>query len=81
MLFFVISGYCIAAACDASARRRTPLTDYFWRRFRRIFPPFWCSSGFAALLAALGHALGERFFREVAFSGIWRNVAARQSER
>src|SRR5262245_4800425 len=44
MLFFVISGYCIAAAVDASARRGTPIADYVWRRFRRIFPPFWARS-------------------------------------
>src|SRR5262245_23296828 len=71
MLFFVISGYCIAAAVDASARRGTPVSDYFWRRFRRIFPPFWTLVAFAALLSALGHAFGgDRFFRETSVSGV-----------
>jgi peptidoglycan/LPS O-acetylase OafA/YrhL len=39
--FFVISGYCITATVDSSRRRpRAPL-DYFKRRVRRIFPPYW----------------------------------------
>ena len=41
-IFFVISGYCIAASVDAARRRQTGVRDYFWRRFRRIYPPYWC---------------------------------------
>jgi peptidoglycan/LPS O-acetylase OafA/YrhL len=40
-LFFVISGYCIAAAADTVRQRRHSLGTYFTRRFRRIYPPFW----------------------------------------
>jgi peptidoglycan/LPS O-acetylase OafA/YrhL len=40
-MFFVISGYCIAAAADAARRRRHSVRSYFVRRFRRIYPPFW----------------------------------------
>ena len=52
-LFFVISGYCITAACDATRNKAHPMSQYFVRRFRRIFPPFWIAFGllFAALLA------------------------------
>lgn len=40
-IFFVISGYCIAATSDSSRRKpRAPLR-FFVRRFRRIFPPYW----------------------------------------
>jgi peptidoglycan/LPS O-acetylase OafA/YrhL len=45
--FFVISGYCIAATVD-SARRKSYISTYFARRFRRIYPPFWI---FLALFA------------------------------
>src|SRR5437867_496366 len=45
--FFVISGYCIAATAD-STRRRGSASQYFRRRLRRIFPPYW-----ACLLLAL----------------------------
>jgi peptidoglycan/LPS O-acetylase OafA/YrhL len=41
-IFFVISGYCIAAAVDN--HRRSPgrsLRSYFTRRLRRIYPPYW----------------------------------------
>src|ERR1043166_3392561 len=40
-LFFVISGYCIAAAADSARRRNSGIGQYFVRRFRRIYPPFW----------------------------------------
>jgi peptidoglycan/LPS O-acetylase OafA/YrhL len=40
-LFFVISGYCIAAAADNSRRRNDSIRTYFIRRFRRIYPPYW----------------------------------------
>jgi peptidoglycan/LPS O-acetylase OafA/YrhL len=40
-LFFVISGYCIAAAADSARRRNSGVGQYFIRRFRRIYPPFW----------------------------------------
>jgi peptidoglycan/LPS O-acetylase OafA/YrhL len=46
--FFVISGYCIAATCDTQRRKPHGLGNYFRRRFRRIFPPYW-----AALLATI----------------------------
>ncbi|MEI7912068.1 MAG: acyltransferase [Verrucomicrobiota bacterium] len=40
-MFFVISGYCITAACIGAARRGFKPGDYFLRRFRRIYPPYW----------------------------------------
>jgi peptidoglycan/LPS O-acetylase OafA/YrhL len=40
-IFFVISGYCITAACDIGWRKQHRASQFFLRRFRRIFPPFW----------------------------------------
>ena len=40
-IFFVISGYCITAACDSARSRPHPTKQYFIRRFRRIYPPYW----------------------------------------
>jgi peptidoglycan/LPS O-acetylase OafA/YrhL len=40
-IFFVISGYCIAASIDSLRRRDHSLWDYFVRRVRRIYPPLW----------------------------------------
>jgi peptidoglycan/LPS O-acetylase OafA/YrhL len=40
-LFFVISGYCIAAACESVGITGTSMSRYFFRRFKRIFPPYW----------------------------------------
>jgi len=57
-LFFVISGYCISATADSARRKPRPARKYFFRRFRRIFPPYWTSiiltSLFAAVLAWIG---------------------------
>jgi peptidoglycan/LPS O-acetylase OafA/YrhL len=46
-MFFVISGYCIAASLDSLRRKPRSLTDYFLRRFRRIYPPLWIVCGLA----------------------------------
>ncbi len=48
-MFYVISGYCISAAVDAARRRNSTVGQYFFRRFRRIYPPFWALCGVAAL--------------------------------
>lgn len=39
-MFFVISGYCIAATADSSRRKGGGIRAYFTRRARRIFPPW-----------------------------------------
>jgi peptidoglycan/LPS O-acetylase OafA/YrhL len=57
-LFFVISGYCIAATADSTRRKSGASLNYFKRRFRRIFPPYWAALALSlagvVLLAALG---------------------------
>jgi peptidoglycan/LPS O-acetylase OafA/YrhL len=40
-VFFVISGYCIAATADRSRRGSGGITSYATRRFWRIYPPYW----------------------------------------
>ena len=40
-MFFVISGYCITAAVERSRQLGHSAGTYFWRRFRRIYPPLW----------------------------------------
>lgn len=40
-MFFVISGYCIAAAAESVRLGRRDVRSYFVRRFRRIYPPLW----------------------------------------
>ncbi len=57
-LFFVISGYCISACVDSARRRQTGAGEYFWRRFRRIYPPYWCF----VLLSVLVLVLTEDLF-------------------
>ena len=57
-IFFVISGYCISATIDAAKSKDHRGRNYFLRRFRRIYLPFWACVGataaFWAILAALG---------------------------
>jgi peptidoglycan/LPS O-acetylase OafA/YrhL len=46
LIFFVVSGYCIAASTDSCRRNNVPATGYMYRRLRRIYPPYF----FALLL-------------------------------
>jgi peptidoglycan/LPS O-acetylase OafA/YrhL len=48
-LFFVISGYCVTASADAVRQYSRPGPNFFWRRFRRIYPPYWIWLGFVTL--------------------------------
>jgi peptidoglycan/LPS O-acetylase OafA/YrhL len=50
-LFFVISGYCIAATADATIARGGSVGGYFARRFRRIFPPYLAAVALVAVFA------------------------------
>ena len=52
-MFFVVSGYCIAASIDSLRRKPHSLSNYFYRRFRRIYPPLWAGFVFAILVTAL----------------------------
>lgn len=39
-IFFVISGYCVMATIDSRRRKSASISDYAYRRFRRIYPPY-----------------------------------------
>jgi peptidoglycan/LPS O-acetylase OafA/YrhL len=58
-IFFVISGYCIAATADATRRKSGSIVQYFGRRFRRIFPPYWAALAFTAVTAVVVWAAGR----------------------
>jgi peptidoglycan/LPS O-acetylase OafA/YrhL len=63
-LFFVISGYCIAASVEANARRGDAPLVFLSRRIWRIYPPYWVALlGFAALVVALDASGLGRFYR------------------
>ena len=49
-MFFVISGYCIAASARSAIKKDEPAIRFLVRRLRRIFPPYWAS---IAVVAAL----------------------------
>lgn len=53
-MFFVISGFCIAAAAAGTVRNGGSARVFLYRRVRRIYPPFWCS---IAVCAALPFAI------------------------
>jgi len=52
-IFFVVSGYCIAASSDASRKRTHSLRTYFARRFRRIYPPLWIALSLCVVFVLL----------------------------
>ncbi|WP_158633616.1 acyltransferase family protein [Tautonia sociabilis] len=49
-LFFVISGYCIAASVDATRRRGSSSARFVARRLWRIYPPYWAALGWFLLV-------------------------------
>lgn len=48
-LFFVISGYCIAASAERVRNKGSDLRSYFARRLTRIYPPAWVMIALGAL--------------------------------
>jgi peptidoglycan/LPS O-acetylase OafA/YrhL len=58
-MFFVISGYCIAASARSSIRNREPWGSFLYRRARRIYPPFWCSLVVVAAIPFVIEALSS----------------------
>ena len=56
-LFFVISGYCIAASAESTGRKGGSPWAFMGRRFWRIYPPYWAALlGFVAIVVALDAA-------------------------
>lgn len=52
-IFFVVSGYCIAAAVDAGVARKRSVANFLRDRVLRIYPAYWAALVFAALVGAL----------------------------
>lgn len=52
-MFFVISGYCIAASARAASKRGKSARTFFIRRFRRIYPPLWAALAATAVLVCI----------------------------
>jgi peptidoglycan/LPS O-acetylase OafA/YrhL len=60
LVFFVISGYCIAAAADQCRRNGYGFGTFMWRRARRIYPPYLLSLAFWAATRLLKwHQTGD----------------------
>ncbi len=64
-MFFVISGYCIASTADKERRSSRGVRSYFWRRFRRIFPPYWIAFVIFALLVILSEFKSPGLFADL----------------
>jgi len=64
-LFFVISGYCVIASADAARRLPKPGAKFFYRRFRRIYPPYWAWLAVAGLGVWLVESVHPGFFERV----------------
>jgi peptidoglycan/LPS O-acetylase OafA/YrhL len=69
-LFFVISGYCIAATADATRARGTGVGRYFARRFRRIYPPYWAALVLVVISAFVLERVIARGFVSGPFGGV-----------
>ena len=63
-MFFVISGYCISATCDATRRRGGGMREYFSRRIRRIYPPYLIALAITTAAVVVTSALGGGWLLE-----------------
>ena len=60
-MFFVISGYCITAACENARVKGFNAWNYVKRRFRRIYPPYWAAMLLSAVFLATFTLLGAGY--------------------
>jgi peptidoglycan/LPS O-acetylase OafA/YrhL len=67
MVFFVISGYCIAAATFSCQRNNVGPIGYMWRRVRRIYPPYFFAVCFFVVtrLVKLRAGMGDELPRSL----------------
>ncbi len=79
-VFFVISGYCIAAAAGAALRREHGAIAFAKARLRRVFPTYWAALAMTSALALVlelymesGHAIHSDLanLRILDHTGIW----------
>jgi peptidoglycan/LPS O-acetylase OafA/YrhL len=59
--FFVLSGAVLLLAHRKDFSRPATLASYAWKRFRRIYPIYWCVLTLVVLNYALRPGLGDRF--------------------
>ncbi len=57
-LFFVVSGYCVAASIDRFRRQDRSPWEFLARRCWRIYPPYWAALGVYVLTVLVLDALG-----------------------
>lgn len=62
-MFFVISGYGVTASADNIRGRNGAMKMFFWRRLRRVYPPYWAAIALALLVywvsSMFGHPIHE----------------------
>jgi exopolysaccharide production protein ExoZ len=58
MLFFVVSGFCIAGATETALRKPNALQYFLFARMKRIYPPYFASSVLAIALGITMAFLG-----------------------
>ena len=75
-MFFVISGYCISATVDATRIKGRPISTYFFRRFRRIYPPYWIflagAVAFVSLLNPVLFSDPHNLIRQAQSMSVWQ---------
>jgi peptidoglycan/LPS O-acetylase OafA/YrhL len=57
-MFFVISGYCLAAAAKQARHRGDSTGRFLTRRLLRVYPPMWAAIGLAIGVYVLGPTMG-----------------------
>jgi peptidoglycan/LPS O-acetylase OafA/YrhL len=83
LIFFCLSGFIIALPFAKQTFESLPLKDFYFRRLKRISPPYWIALGVVFILNAwfqvqefqgLGHFFASIFYCHNLVFGNWSNV-------
>ena len=78
LIFFVISGYCIAASAQNCLQRGFAFRDFMWRRIRRIYPPYLCAIAFWALSRYIKYRVGGEWTLDRSATDWLQNITLTQ---
>ena len=82
ILFFVVSGFCVCASADALRKRDNfPIAHFFVRRFKRIYPPYWCAFVLYVVIAAPLQSNAAQWVGNLLLWETWRPYLGGGAER
>ena len=63
-MFFVVSGYCITASAESLRRSNRHVGSFFYSRFLRVYPAYWCALVLSGLTCFLFDSVSPGILRQ-----------------